>query len=209
MTNVHMSDPKGFRSPAAVAARLGMLARPEAQLLKTFADEIAARRDAVVPHFDPAEGGIDVRVLLVQEAPGPMTNASNLRPGSGFISVDNDDATAQQVWTTRNEFGLHSRMLSWNIVPWYLGPASVKPKAPEIAAGAMELRRLLSLLSNVEVVLTSGLIAQRGWNKHVSLFADKSLTVIPTWHASPLSMKQPGKRDELRRAFERAAQIIG
>ncbi len=52
-----------------------------------------------------------------------MTNAGNARPGSGFISVDNDDQTAENVWHARSQAGLHAAVVQWNIVPWYLGTA--------------------------------------------------------------------------------------
>lgn len=123
------------------------------QPLRAWADELAARRGVVVPCFDPTERGVKTQVLFLAEAPGPMTNAGNKRPGSGFISVDNDDGTAENVWNTRNEVGLHAGLLLWNIVPWYLGPATKKPNAAELAQGAMELRRLLGLLTDLSAVV--------------------------------------------------------
>lgn len=35
-----------------------------------------------------------------------MTNADGQRPGSGFISVDHNDATAESLWLTRTEVDL-------------------------------------------------------------------------------------------------------
>ena len=43
------------------------------------------------------------RVLCVFEAPGPMTNAGNKRPGSGFISADNNDETMSLLLHSRDD----------------------------------------------------------------------------------------------------------
>ena len=192
-----------------------METEPNYQPLLSYARELAARRqklgsDVVIPHFDPAESGAGTRVLILLEAPGPMTNAHNTRPGSGFISVDNDDQTAANSWTHRNETGLHDDVLHWNIVPWYLGSASKKPKAAELRAGAQETLRLLDTLPELRVVLACGRFAQNGWRRHVAPnLGNDNITVINTWHPSPLALNQPGKRDELREAWRRAAELAG
>ncbi|MER7795897.1 uracil-DNA glycosylase [Microbacterium sp. NPDC096154] len=159
----------------------------------------------VVPHIDPADAGVDARVLFVLEAPGPMTNASNIRPGSGFISVDNDDATAANIWQARSDAGLHSGCMLWNIVPWYLGPASVKPTKSELGEGAASLLELMGLLPKLTTVILAGRIAQQGWRAHIaSSLRHPPVDVIETWHPSPLAMNQPGKRDQFAAALASA-----
>lgn len=191
-----------------------METKPSYQPLLSYTRELVARRqqlgsDVVVPHFDPAESGAETRVLILLEAPGPMTNSDNTRPGSGFISVDNDDLTAANSWTLRNETGLDDGVLHWNIVPWYLGPANKKPNAVELKAGARETLRLLDTLPELRVVLACGLYAQNGWRRHIAPYLpNDNITVINTWHPSPLALKQPGKRDELRNAFMQAAALL-
>lgn len=135
-----------------------------------------------------------------------MTNSENTRPGSGFISVDNDDGTAENVWRARNAVGLHTGMLSWNIVPWYLGAASRKPTSQELEVGGRELLGLLPLLPQLSTVVLAGLHARNGWRKHVAPFVVGQYTVIETWHASPLSFNQPGKREHFLASFERAVR---
>ena len=90
---------------------------PTIQPLREWADNLAARREVVVPYMDPADAGTAARVLFLFEAPGPMTNAGNPRRGSGFISVDNDDQTAANAWNARNDAGLHEGVMHWNAVP--------------------------------------------------------------------------------------------
>jgi hypothetical protein len=211
---VFTDEARGLKHPAQIAERLGMLKDVESvQPLVHWVEQMADPRDTkehefLVPHFDPADAGVNARVLFLLEAPGPMTNAGNKRPGSGFISVDNNDGTAATAWTLRNEAGLHTGALHWNIVPWYLGVASRKPTARELGQGGAALLTLLPLLPDLRVVLLCGRAAQRGWKKHVAPF-DNDLTVIETWHPSPLAMNQAGKRDELKATVERAAAIAG
>jgi hypothetical protein len=50
-----------------------------------------------VPEFDPLDGGVEAQVLFLFEKPGPMTAelGGSKRSGSGFISRNNDDPTAE------------------------------------------------------------------------------------------------------------------
>jgi hypothetical protein len=50
------------------------------------------------------DGGINAKVLFLFAKPGPKT--SQLGGGSGFISRNNDDPTAQAVFDLMNEAGL-------------------------------------------------------------------------------------------------------
>ncbi|TFD23822.1 uracil-DNA glycosylase [Cryobacterium sp. TMT2-23] len=171
------------------------------QPLRDWAATLAARTPGrVVPSFDPAEAGVEARILLVLEAPGPMTNAlsGNPRAGSGFISVDNDDETAANLWLARDAAGLHDGYVGWNIVPWYLGPASVKPKVAEVAEGAGALLELIQMLPRLQTVVLSGRFAQRGWRANIERSPLRpAVNVVETWHPGRKAMIQPGKRAEL------------
>jgi len=182
-----LKAPRGMRSPAVRAERLAMLETVESvQMLREWGAGLTTRwgPGTFLPHFDPAEAGIEARVLIVAEAPGPKTNPRTSATSSGFVSVDNDDPTAENAWRLRAEAGLHDGVLLWNIVPWSLGAASVKPTPYDLARGAAALRELLDLLPELQVVLLAGRAAQRGWNTHLSGYRKRDLTVIPTWHFS-------------------------
>jgi hypothetical protein len=76
-----------------------------------------------VPWFDPGSGGREAEVLLLFEAPGARAGGAGPirpnRPGSGFISPDNNDDSAAAVFWLKSESGLpRDRVLHWNIVPW-------------------------------------------------------------------------------------------
>jgi hypothetical protein len=42
-------------------------------MLRHFVEGLEERRNAMVPLFDPPEAGVPAKVLIVLEAPGPMT----------------------------------------------------------------------------------------------------------------------------------------
>ncbi|MGM7698471.1 uracil-DNA glycosylase [Microbacterium sp. A84] len=177
--------------------------------LTEWVDLLIARREsaglgAEIPAIDPADAGISARVLLLMEAPGPMTNARNARPGSGFISSDNDDPTAESLWIARRAAGLIDNALLWNVVPWYLGPASKKPTVQDLREGAQPVRELIAMLPELHTVVTLGLFARRGWARFGRPEIGIGVRTIDTWHPSAQSMIQPGKRDHLISALTRA-----
>jgi uracil-DNA glycosylase len=203
--------PRGFRDQARVSERLGMLGAPGISPLQEWATELHLQRRQPVPHFDPAGGGTSARVLIVTESPGPAAPSGD-RSGSGFASIDNDDPAAAQLWQLHSEVGPNqSDCVHWNIVPWYLPAGAAKPDAADLRDGSTAMLQLLPLLRQVEVVILSGLLAQKGWHRYVRP-SRRDLPVIDTWHPSPLSMKQPGKREELRAALaaaERRIEVTG
>ena len=209
---MHLDAPRGFRDAASVDARIELLATSEAvKPLETWARDLEERRrgrqpDIVIPHFDPAEAGVGARALLLLEAPGPKTVPE--WGGSGFISVDNDDLTAQNVWKVRNEVGLHEHVLAWNIVPWVLGRASVKPTPAELAQGALALRGLLDLLPDLRVIVLSGRKAQEAWDAHLDLAIGDRYRVLRTVHPAGQSFAQAGAREHFTATLARVAELV-
>lgn len=207
-----LDAPRGFRDPEQVAARNELLLTAEQTLpLEAWARDVEERRrprkpDIQIPHFDPAEAGAASRALLLFEAPGPKTVPE--WGGSGFISADNDDLSAQNVWNTRNAVGLHDNVLAWNITPWVLGRASVKPNATELAQGAVELRGLLGLLPEPRVIVLAGLKAQQGWDTYLDLMIGDRYRVLRTVHPSGQSFAQAGAKEKFLAALTKAAELI-
>ncbi|WP_459643400.1 uracil-DNA glycosylase [Kineococcus sp. NUM-3379] len=172
--------------------------------------ELQARRPgAICPDFDPAEAGVNARALFVLEAPGPMAHADHTarKPGTGFISVDNPDRTAQTMWeASRNAKLTRHEIAHWNIVPWYLGPASKKPTVAELRDGVAALHSLLPLLPQLEVIILCGRIAERGWDRYMVPLPRVHVVRVP--HPSPLAMAQPGKRQALENGFVRVKELL-
>ncbi|WP_316309890.1 uracil-DNA glycosylase, partial [Clavibacter michiganensis] len=155
--------------------------------LISWIDDLKASRSerqlpAEIPLIDPADSGTDARVLLLLEAPGPMTNAQNARAGSGFISSDNNDVTADNLWLARQSSGLVDGVLIWNIVPWYLGPASKKPKVGDLQEGANHLRELIAMLPQLHTVVPLGHFPRKGWSRFGRPGLGASVRTIESWH---------------------------
>jgi hypothetical protein len=111
-----------------------------------------------VPRIAPHHGGTDARVLSVLRDPGPKTLEGT---GSGFLSVENDDPTAERQAILFREHGIRDRdVLPWNAYPWFIDRA---PNAAEGRVGARALVELIALLPDLEIVLLQGRDAERIW----------------------------------------------
>jgi hypothetical protein len=85
--------PRTLSLPSERNARIKGLDQRHMAPLKNYVQELQNKHKGKdIPHFDPKDGGINARVLFVQEAPGPKAVKS--RGGSGFVSRNNDDQTA-------------------------------------------------------------------------------------------------------------------
>lgn len=100
------------------------------------------------------------------ENPGRRADAAQ---GSGFISADNDDKSAENMWGFFREAGIDRRrdIVAWNIVPWYLGDDRKigDVRSSDIEEARTALLELLSLLRQLRVVVLFGRKAQAGWRR--------------------------------------------
>lgn len=159
--------PRAHRDRREVERKLALLDEPHVAPLTAFVRRLrAARGNDSVPWFDPTEAGAGARVLMLFENPGRRADALH---GSGFISADNDDKSAENMWTFLRAAGIdrRSEITAWNIVPWYLGDerriGDVRPRDIEEARPA--LLELLQLLPELRVVVLFGRKAQLGWRR--------------------------------------------
>jgi uracil-DNA glycosylase len=157
---------KTHSDPREVDRKLALINEPHIKPLTDFVRRLrAARGSDSVPYFDPTEAGAEARILMLFENPGRKADAVQ---GSGFISPDNNDPTANNMWNFLRDAGIERRrdIVAWNIVPWYLGDdrkiGEVKPA--DIAEATPALRELLGLLPNLRVVILFGKKAQKGWD---------------------------------------------
>ena len=160
--------------------------------------------DAIVPWFDPQDGGSEAKILWLLEAPGPK--ATRKRGGSGFISCNNNDGTAQNSWETREEAGVSRKLVvHWNAIPYYIG-SNTKIRAydaNDIAAVGPLLNELLDLLPQLQVVILGGGAARRVWRD----FAPQNLKlhIIECPHPSPTNLNtRPGNKEQLIKAWQDA-----
>ncbi|PPF51231.1 hypothetical protein C5B94_14860 [Clavibacter michiganensis] len=147
-------------------------------------------RAGFVPRVAPHHGGTDARVLSVLRDPGPKTQEG---VGSGFLSIENDDPTAERQAALFAEHGIRDRdVLPWNAYPWFIDRA---PGAVEGRLGARVLVELVALLPDLEVVLLQGRDAERIWRYAVELDPDLAdgvrYAVLSTIHPSRSSLFHP------------------
>ena len=138
--------------------------------LNTYVDELRARKPGqFVPYVDPAFGGVDARLLLLNLSPGEQTKTS-AHGGSGFLSVENSDPAAARI----NEALDHARIslddcVPWNAHPWFvegLGtqmPASLQDKY--LQAGVDPLIQVIARLPKLRAVFVFGRATERAWTE--------------------------------------------
>jgi hypothetical protein len=147
--------PRTLREPAQQERRRALLTQPHVAPLTAYASRLRRRSGSEVPDFDPLDGGINARLLFLFEKPGPMTSAENTRRGSGFISRDNDDPTAEATGSFMRTAGIpRAATVLWNAIPWWNGTIAIT--AEERREGLAEIEVLLELLPGVRGVVLVG-----------------------------------------------------
>ena len=112
--------PRSMRNAGVRSRRKAMLDLPHIAPLTDFATRLRERGSVEVPEFDPLDGGISARVLFLFEKPGPMTAEGGKRVGSGFISRNNDDATAEATFHFMQQAAIPRKStVTWNVIPWW------------------------------------------------------------------------------------------
>lgn len=198
--------PRGNREPAEIERKLSLLRIKRIQPLTEYVERLRADHPgAAVPYFDPTEAGIEARILFLLEAPGPR---AALDQGSGFVSADNNDQTAANMWELYREAGIdrHRDMTAWNVVPWYLGDGTKLrgAKRDDWRAASEATRELLVLMPKVEVVVLLGRAAAKAWSE---LGID--LPTIEAPHPSPKNMNtRPEARPQILKALRRAKRLV-
>lgn len=169
---------RSLRSVKAVALRRLMLHQPHLAPLTEFVEKLRAKRpDCEFPYFDPLDGGSLADIRFLFEKPGPMTSATG--KGSGFVSRNNDDPTAEATFAFMKDAELsRKRTVIWNVVPGWNGTRKVTTR--ELREGVDYLKALLPLLRELRTIVLVGQNAQRA----KPLFEGFRIFVSP--HPSPL-----------------------
>lgn len=156
-----------------------MLNQPHVRALTRYIYDLREQGLGEVPYFDPLDGGINARVLFLFEEPGPMTLGS--RGGSGFMSRNNDDRSAEATLHFMAKASIPRGLTAtWNVVPWWNGTSSVR--AAELRQGIREGRSLITLLPHLQAVVFVGKKASRACGGPKS----PGITFFSSAHASPM-----------------------
>jgi hypothetical protein len=148
-------SPRSMRAPEVRARRKAMLDQPHVAPLTAFAAKLRERGSVYVPDFDPLDGGVEARVLFLFEKPGPMTAETGKRSGSGFISRNNDDPTAEATFKFMIEAGIPRKMIViWNVIPGWNDTRKISKQ--ELKDGVDSVRDLINLLPKLRTVVLVG-----------------------------------------------------
>lgn len=198
--------PRLHADPDEVALKLRLLAAPHIAPLTAFVRRLREQLgEETVPWFDPTEAGIEARILLLLQSPGPKAAPPH---GSGFISPHNNDQSAENMWGIQREVGIdrRSELCTWNVVPWYV-PRTQPLGEAEFARAQPMLRELLHLLPELRVIVLFGGKARDAWRRAK---LDSSPPVLTTWHTSPLSLNYDrNRRGEIVETLREARRIAG
>ena len=197
--------PRVLSDPDARSLRRRLLDAPHMRPLNEYAAGLRKRPGVEVPDFDPLDGGVDARLLFLFEKPGPMTAADGARRGSGFISRDNDDPTAENTFTFMREAGISRKLtVTWNVIPWWNGCRKVT--AAELREGAEETRRLTGLLPRLRAVVFVGVKARRA-RRHLE---DTGLAFFSSDHPSPrVKARWPDRWRAIPSVWAEAGAAVG
>ena len=193
---MRVGAPRTNADPAELVRKQQLLSSPHMAPLTRYVERLRIERgpNTWVPYFDSTDAGVSARLLILLESPGPR--------GSRFVSTDNNDQTAENMWNLLHEAGVQRDrdMIAWNVVPWYVGR---EPSSNEVKAGRPWVVELISLLSELRVVVLLGKTAAKSWDG-----LEVDLPVIRAPHPSPQNLNtRPGARAELREALIEARQL--
>jgi uracil-DNA glycosylase len=184
--------PRSMRDEGVQERRKAMLHQPHMQPLSTYVAKLRERRSGQVPDFDPFDGGTDARVLFLFEKPGRMTaNGRGKRVGSGFISRNNNDPTAEATFDFMQRAGIPRKLtVTWNLIPWWNGTRRVTGE--ELQDGFNCLQELIAQLPKLRGVVLVGRHAAKA--KHYLNERYPRLRVLTSDHPSPLVRAKFPKR---------------
>lgn len=148
--------PRSLRDEVARAERRAALSLPHIAPLAEFAASLRTQGVGDVPDFDPFDGGIGAQLLFLFEKPGPMTaTGRDSRSGSGFISRDNDDPTAEATFRFMAQADIcREDSVVWNAIPWWNGTRKIG--RDEVRRGEIAARELVHLLPRLRVLVFVG-----------------------------------------------------
>ena len=188
MKSVFPEAPRALGAPENVEGRRAMLGDVHVKALSAYVDDLRQRFPGwEFPDFDPLDGGVNADMLFLFEKPGPMTSPLHKRQGSGFISRDNNDPTAEAIFSFMRTAGIdRGRTVLWNTIPGWNRTRTIV--SGEVREGIEELKRLLPLLPRLRTIVLVGKKAQRAKRSLIPL----GLRLCTSSHPGPL-VKGPNR----------------
>lgn len=161
-------------------ARVALLGQPSMRPIEEWL-VAATSEERPLPHADPLDGGVEARLLLLLETPGP--GPERLR----FVSRDNPTGTGRNLRRFLADAGIaRADTLIWNTVPWVIHSPGARNRAVrsgEVRDGLEMLPGFLDLLPRLAVAVLMGRVA--GAADRVIAATRPGLPVIAVPHPSP------------------------
>ena len=196
-----MTPPRLHRDLHEVELKQARLEEPHIEPLTRYVEALRREKpETAIPYFDPAEAGVTASILLLLEAPG---RRAALERGSNFVSPDNNDQTAANMWQFLQDAGIERSkdIVTWNVVPWYIGDGTKirAARSSDLQDGRDAVERLLDLLPKLKVVVLLGRKAQASWKR---LHVKATVPTIECPHPSPLVINiNPEARGQILEAL--------
>ncbi|WP_181778843.1 uracil-DNA glycosylase family protein [Pseudonocardia pini] len=207
--------PRRMRDPRYRAEQWKHRYAEHVEPLNQLVDELGeSDPDARPPYIAPMYRGVHARVLAILRDPGPKAGGV---AGSGFLSIENDDQTAERQMQFFAEAGLDpAEVVPWNAYPWYINAA---PTKDQLRRGIEPLRRVVDLMTDLRVVLLAGKDAQAAWRLftevHGATVMARRIRAVETYHPSRQALQHPDpaerarREDHIRAALRRVAAHAG
>lgn len=161
------------------------------------------RPDLSMPLVAPHYNATTARVLSLLSNPGPRANGED---GSGFLSTENDDRTAERLGALYDRIGARSTdVIPWNAFPWYVH--EVHPNGLPLSlvvAGQSALHQLIQAVPGIRAVVAHGGDARRAANMyfrdpaHQALIRSRRIRLWTTRHAGDRAFSAPPAERERR-----------
>lgn len=158
-----------------------------------------------MPDPDPLDGGVQARLLLLLETPGPAIR------GTGIVSRDNPTGTASNLFGFLHAADIpRAETLIWNAVPWVIHAEGARNRAPrrsEVRAAVPYIAPLLSCLPALRVVVLAGRVA--GDLEPAFAALRPGLPVLRVPHPSPTFVcTAPSVRERIAAGLSQASTIL-
>ncbi|MCW8060212.1 uracil-DNA glycosylase family protein [Agrobacterium tumefaciens] len=181
--------------------RLAILDSPHMRPLNDYRNRLRKVSGRDIPNFDPFDGGVSARLLILLETPGPSAVTCDRR----FVSIDNPTGTAKNLRDALAHAGIkRHEIIVWNTVPW-VRLTKTPITIAERSDGIDGLADLLPMLSAVKAAVLAGAVA--GEARQVIEQAGIETILAP--HPSPVRINtSPTLRERLYAAFVAAGKTL-
>jgi uracil-DNA glycosylase len=202
---VQVDQPKSLRAASERARRKALLIDPHIAPLTAYVARLRLCKGPAyqIPDFDPLDGGMGARVLVLLEAPGPKAVET------GFISRNNPDRTAKNVFDLFRDAEIaRTETVLWNVIPWYIGTSGQirSGTRSDLVEARPHTQELIQLLFQLEVVVLIGRKASEAFR---ALALETTARTLETLHPSPkVFATRKTARDEISKTLIEVKGIV-